>query len=208
MRDKKCKAPSCGKEFTPRRPFQQTCDDIKCALEHARFKKAEKLRKDDKKKLKSFRDNDLRLQKKLTQKEFNKLVRYLDKEEPCRSCGNVIDTNPTGGSWDCGHFKTIGGFPELRFCFLNAYKQCKSCNSGSYNHARKGSIVSAEYERRLIEHMGQEVVDWLNGPHEPAKHTCDELIQMRAMYTAEQRYIKEHGRPSRDWRKFPVMEMA
>ena len=150
----------------------------------------------------TLREQDLKKQRKLTQTVFNKMIRLLDKDEPCASCGKeeheIKDTY--FGKWDCGHFKSIGGFPELRFIPLNAYKQCKGCNGGSHYYAHKRATVAQEYEERLIKRIGQDKVNWLNGPHKPAKYTCPELIQMRKEFSAENRRLESGQPPSKDWR--------
>ena len=145
--------------------------------------------------------NNTRHQTKLTQRAFNKVVRLLDHDQPCISCGKQGLEEKYGGSWDCGHYLTIGGHPELRFCFLNAYKQCKKCNGGSGNYSRKAKTVAQDYTEMLVERMGQPVVDWLNGPHEAKHYTCDQLIEMRSMFSAEIRHIEKHGKPSKNWRQ-------
>jgi len=199
-RKKPCKW--CQEPFLPVRPFQTTCQPFPCAIEYAKEKEREKAKKVNKCKLKEYRDNDLRRQIKMTQVVFNKLIRILDKLEPCISCARSLIECSVGGSWDCGHYKTIGAFPELRFCFLNAHKQCKSCNGGSGNFTRKNKTVVEDYTDRLIARIGQNVVDWLNGPHKSAKYTCSQLIQMRSTYSKEIRLIKSGSPPSRNWRVY------
>ncbi len=65
------------------------------------------------------------------QKAFNAYIRARDAGLPCISCGETNPPDLHGGQWDCGHFKTVGAYPELRFEERNAHKQCKSCNAGS-----------------------------------------------------------------------------
>ena len=76
------------------------------------------------------------------------------------------------------------------------------------NRGKNPKVVAAEYEKNLRERMGNDVVDWLKGPHPIPHRTVEELKIMRAMFTAELKYIKEHGKPSRDWRQFPPLEQA
>jgi hypothetical protein len=86
------------------------------------------------------------------------------------------------GKYDCGHFKTVGGFPELRFEELNAHKQCKKCNGGAGNFTRKDASVSKEYRKQLIKKIGLDKVEWLEGAHEPKKYTCAELKAIELLY--------------------------
>ncbi|MFT0955766.1 recombination protein NinG, partial [Klebsiella pneumoniae] len=65
------------------------------------------------------------------QKAFNAYIRARDVGLPCISCGETNPPDLHGGQWDCGHFKTVGAYPELRFEERNAHKQCKSCNAGA-----------------------------------------------------------------------------
>lgn len=193
------------------------CDQshlAKYAAEHgsvALAKRRREEKRENKKAVRELNRQSLKWQIKETQREFNKLVRMLDEGQPCISCNRTDDQiteDWMGGRWDCGHFKTRGGHTELKFCFLNAYRQCKTCNGGSGKYTKKNTTVAKDYEENLRKRMGDCVVEWLNGPHEIEKFTCEQLEQMRAMYTAEQRYIKEHGRPSRNWRQFPPLEAA
>jgi len=39
-----------------------------------------------------------------------------------------------------------------------------------------------EYRIRLIEKIGQDQVDWLEGPHEPKRYTRDDLQSLKAKY--------------------------
>jgi len=136
---------------------------------------------------KKVRDNDLSHQKKLTQKAFNKLrvlqeVDWFDRQgtEPfCISCGM-----PRGNDqWCNGHYKTVGGFPELRFDPVNSFLQhnqrCNMRLSGDI----EGSKTTMGYKKGLIQRFGQEegqaILDYCEKHHEPKRYTCDQLIAMR-----------------------------
>jgi hypothetical protein len=86
------------------------------------------------------------------------------------------------GQYDCGHYKTVGGFPELRFEELNASKQCKKCNGGAGNFSKKDTSVTREYRINLIKKIGLDKVEWLEGKHEPKKYTCEELKAIEKYY--------------------------
>lgn len=124
---------------------------------------------------------------------FNDFIRERDKNLPCICCGNWPDSDDykPGGTWDCGHFKSRGAFPELRFEELNAHKQLKTCNGGSNKYAKKGRTVSEGYRARLIEKIGQAAVDWLEGPHEPKKYTIDDLKAIKAEYKEKLKYLRD-----------------
>jgi hypothetical protein len=125
------------------------------------------------------------------QQAFNEFIRTRDHDQPCISCGETNPPDLHGGQWDCGHFKTVGGFPELRFVELNAYRQCKPCNAGSAKHGAKAKTVGEQYEANLIEKIGQEAVDWLNGPHEMTNYRRDDYIRIRDEYRAKTRVLKK-----------------
>ncbi|HDF8527479.1 TPA: recombination protein NinG [Vibrio parahaemolyticus] len=115
------------------------------------------------------------------QRWFNKFVRLRDYWDDCISCDRTLeeitanDGWKVGGSWDCGHYLSRGAYPELRFMELNAHKQCKSCNAGSGKYTKKNDTVSKMYRVKLIEKIGLEKVEWLEGPHKPVKYTIDDL---------------------------------
>lgn len=128
------------------------------------------------------------------QKVFNAWVRERDRLQPCISCGKPASDEPN--TWDCGHFRTVGAAPELRFNQLNAHRQCKSCNGGHFRKSqfvvsedRKESIRSA-YRENLIRRIGLENVEWLEGPHEPVKYTKDDLIQIRIKFAEKLKTLK------------------
>ena len=70
---------------------------------------------------------------------------------------------------------SVGGNPELRFEELNCHKQCAPCN----NHL-SGNV--GEYRINLINKIGLEQVEWLEGPHELQKLTCEDLKAIELKY--------------------------
>ena len=120
---------------------------------------------------------------------FNKYIRLRDAGLNCISCDRPeweIDAstpiNRTGGLWDAGHYLSRGAYPELRFEESNCHKQCKSCNAGSGKFSAKGRTVTQRYRVNLIEKIGLEKVEWLEGPQEPLKLTIEQIQQMIADY--------------------------
>lgn len=110
------------------------------------------------------------------QMAFNKWIRLRDGDNPCISCLRFHD-----GQYHAGHYKTVGGNPELRFDERNCHKQCSACN----NHL-SGNIVN--YRINLIDKVGIEVVRELEGPHDPKKYTIEDIKAIKAKY---QRKVKE-----------------
>ncbi len=157
-----------------------------CDIEHATAKAFKGIPKGrdivHKAKKKELKDNDRKIRMPAAQKAFNAFIRARDNSLPCVSCGLFITVDMPYGKYDCGHYKTVGGFPELRFEELNAHKQCKKCNGGAGNFSKKDTSVSKEYRINLINKIGLDKVEWLEGPHEPKKYTCAELKEVELLY--------------------------
>ena len=54
--------------------------------------------------------------------------------------------------------------------------------------AKSGNL--GPYRMELIKRIGQEKVDWLEGPHEPKRYTIDDLKAIKAHYRALARELK------------------
>lgn len=181
-RAKKCKNPACAISFTPQRLGQAVCSP-KCglAIKDVNQGKARKAManverreiKAQKEKLKT-RGDHLRE----TQTVFNEWIRLRDANLPCVSCGRHHE-----GQYHAGHYRTVGANPELRFEPLNVQKQCAPCN----NH-KSGDIVN--YRIELVKRIGAELVEWLEGPHEPKRYTIEDLKAIKANYRAQCRELK------------------
>lgn len=122
---------------------------------------------------------------------FNMFIRLRDRGQPCISCGVTDPPMTSGGQWDAGHFKGVGAFPELRFDEDNCHKQCKKCNGGSGKFAHKARTVAQKYELNIVERIGQERLDRLNGPHPTAKRTREWLLERIDHYRAKLKAMKE-----------------
>jgi len=190
MATKTRKCTSCKQRF-PQEVMLQTpagfFHTLDCAISYAqraqdkaRAKQLARSNADTKKREKVAREQhrarkealkSVRQLKKEAQPIFNKYIRIRDKDECCISCGrNNAEVETTdgwkpGGAWDCGHYLSTGAHDELRFEPKNAYKQCKSCNGGSGQYAKKSETVTRQYRINLIERKGIDLVDWLEGPH-------------------------------------------
>lgn len=149
---------------------------VKYASEN-KSKGAAIIKKSDNKKYakrkKELKDNDKSYRDKQAQSAFNAYIRARDDYLPCISCGR----NHTG-QYHAGHYRSRGAHPELRFEELNCHKQCAPCN----NHL-SGNI--SNYRPALIEKIGQEKVNWIEGPHEPKKYTCSELKEIELKYKSK-----------------------
>jgi hypothetical protein len=184
VKDKKCRV--CKKKFTPW-AFAQIVCSIRCSIGYTNL-----IRKNHQKKQRALdrvRKEELKTKSVLTkeaQKEFNKYVRARDAKEPCISCSRTNQQvevgHKTGGFWDCGHYLTVGGHPELRFNEDNAHKQCKACNGGSGKYTGKGRSVSESYDTNILKKIGPERLALLKGPNPMPNHTRDELRAIRDKY--------------------------
>lgn len=178
---KRCKV--CNTLFDPRSSWQRTCSPD-CAFKDARTKEAkaaarkERKRENDARK-QEMRDNDRKVQKADAKRELHKYIRTVrDAFKPCVSCGNPNpQESPTGGQWDAGHYRSVGACPELEFEPLNIAKQCKRCNAGN---RLSGNPIG--FRNGLVERLGEEVVQWLDGPHPPKHYTVHDFREMKELW--------------------------
>jgi len=166
--------------------MQKVCG-AKCAQAFAvaeREKKEAKVKSDEVKrvrqKLKQLSMKDRPKALRAAREAFNAFIRYRDKGLPCISCQRHHQ-----GQYHAGHYKTKGAHPELEFCELNVMKQCAPCN----NHL-SGNIVN--YRINLIDRIGLDKVEWLEGYHEPKRYTVDELWKIRDEYKAKLKELKNN----------------
>ena len=179
---KKCRVAMCGALFVPARLGQAVCSPA-CAildapknLERARKSLAQVERREikvRKEKLKSRADH-LRE----AQAVFNEWVRLRDAARPCVSCGRYHE-----GQYQAGHYRSVAACPELRFEPANVWKQCAPCNT-----YLSGNLLC--YRISLLQLIGAEKVEWLEGPHPARKYTVEEIKTIKADYRAKIRELK------------------
>lgn len=182
---KPCKV--CQTEFKKVKPLQVVCSPYCAAIYVSQ--------RNQKKADKAFNKETKRLKETLKTKgdyikeariPYNKWVKLRDYKDPCISCSRTEEEIRAETSvwqiWDCGHYLTVGGFPELRFEEDNTHKQCTKCNGGAGNFTRKNTTVTKEYRKNLIKKIGLERVEWLEGPHKPKKYTIEDLKGIKAKY--------------------------
>ena len=180
---KTCKNPACRASFVPQRLGQSVCSP-KCGLaikdvnaDKARKAIAEVGRKELRAAKERVKSKGQYMRE--AQAAFNAWVRLRDAELPCISCGRHHQ-----GKYDAGHYRTVKSNPALRFEPLNCHKQCVPCNQ----HL-SGNIVN--YRMSLVLRIGQDKVDWLEGPHEPKRYTIEDLKAITAEYRAKTRELKK-----------------
>lgn len=163
-----CKA--CKGEFMPFNSMQKTCLNPQCSLAYVREKEEKAFNTETRRKKKELKRNDRSYWIKKAQESFNKFIRERDKYKPCISCGRS-----SGCKVNAGHYRSVGAMPALRFEELNVHLQCEHCNC-----FQSGNAI--DYRLGLIKKIGQYAVDWLEGPHEPKKHTIAQLQELKKTY--------------------------
>ena len=181
---KKCKV--CKTEFNPVRPLQSVCGAL-CGLAHARqatekkkAKEAQEDRKKTREKLDAMRTKPQLV--KVAQTAFNAFVRARDADKPCISCGKPPSNE--SNSTDCGHFRSVGSAPHMRFVEDNAAGQCKHCNQ-----YLAGNVLA--YRKGLIERIGLERVEQIEADQTVRKYTREGLQEIARHYNAEARRLKK-----------------
>lgn len=182
---RKCK--ECKTEI----PAVKACTDfierkgycsIECASSHSLKKVKEAAAKKDRKELKA-RKEGLKTRgdhAKETQTDFNKFIRFRDLGLNCISC----DKPPK--KKNAGHYRSVGAAPELRYEELNCHLQCEHCNT----HLSSNAI---EYRINLVKKIGQDAVDYLEGPHAAAKYTIDELNAIKMKYRGKWKELERNS---------------
>jgi hypothetical protein len=189
-KQKRCSNSACGTQFTPQRLGQKVCSPA-CALvmapanqDKARKSLAQVERKDikaRKEKLKSRADH-LRE----AQQAFNEFIRWRDQlaGHACISSGRPLDWS--GNMTDCGHYRSVGSSPHLRFDERNAHAQSKHDNQ-----FLSGNVVA--YRIGLIARIGLAAVEALESDQSVKKYTVDDLKAIKAHYRALTREIKRQA---------------
>lgn len=180
---RKCKA--CSEAFSPVRSLQVVCSPL-CAIKFAKKAKARKEAVACREERKANREARERVKTRgdhlrELQASFNAWIRLRDLHQPCISCGRLPSWQ---GQWDAGHYRSRGSEPALRFEPDNVHKQCLPCN----RHL-SGNLIA--YRVNLIEKIGLERVEWLEGHHEAKKLTVPELQEMKAKFRAQFREMKK-----------------
>jgi len=172
----KCK--NCKELFEPKWFNWKYCDKDLChnlgvkeLVKKERDKKAKQGRKEKKKAKEALLTHKDYLR--LFQTVFNSYIRLRDKDLPCISCGKNNEKQ-----FHAGHYRSVGSCPELRFNELNVWRQCATCNT--YLH---GNLI--EYRKELINRIGVDKVEWLEGNHPSSKMLIPEIKEKIKEYKAK-----------------------
>lgn len=182
----KCKV--CRQPFTPTRPLQPVCASFECRVAYATTQAEKSRQKREKAERQAIRKRKQALKTRRdyineAQTAFNAFIRWRDRERSCICCGLPLDGGVVGGSFDAGHYRSVGSAPNLRFNEWNCHAQRKQCN-------RWGAGRAVDYRIGLIKRLGESVVAALEADQTPRKYTIPELIEIRDYYRAEVRRMQ------------------
>jgi len=175
---KRCRV--CRQHFQPRNSLQVACG-LKCALEHQKRDRIEARKAADrarKHRLKTRGD-----WQREAQRAFNAYIRARDHGLACISCGRFEEDRYTGGHFDCGHYRSTGAAPHLRFHTLNAHAQCKHCNRDL-----SGNIV--EYRKGLRCLLGEKRVQKLEHDQRERKYSVEDLQRIKRIFNRRARWYR------------------
>jgi hypothetical protein len=185
-RKKKCAA--CKTVFEPARALQKVCSP-KCAADWSAKVAAQKAARANRDERKSLAERKAKLK---TRREWiaeaqavvNKVARLRDilAGHGCISCG-ARPQQKFGGTFDAGHYRSVGSAPHLRF-FLTAIRgQCVRCNrdlGGSAVNFRKG----------LVERIGINRVEEIESMQWTAKWSIEYLQRLKKVMNKKARRLE------------------
>ena len=177
---KACK--HCKTTFLPAKQMQVVCSPM-CGLERARIKREAEAKKADRADTKARKEEAKNVTelKAEAQKEVNAYVRVRDQGKPCISCGK-----PWQPDFQAGHYRSRGAAGHLALDVRNIHGQCVQCNLHKHSNA-------VEYRIRLVERCGVALVEALECDNEPVKLDRDVLRQLKTIYRAKARALRQKG---------------
>lgn len=186
MKPRKCK--SCGACFEKQRALQSVCSPL-CAADLARAKKeqAEQRKRSEERNSDRKKREELKTRSdwiKDAQQAFNRYVRLRDAGKPCICCGLPLEAGAVGGGYDCGHYRSVGSAPHLRFDERNAAGQRKQCN-------RYGSGRAVDYRLGLIARIGLVAVEELEADQSSRHWSIEELRKIRDTYRQKEKELEK-----------------
>ncbi len=129
--------------------------------------------------------NDLTNQLKQTQKIFNRMRKleelYRLPKPACISCQKPARPG-IFHDFACGHFKTVGSFPELRFNTLNTWLQCNQYCNCRLSGNLTGNKNTVGYIQGLKNRFdgAEKLMRYLERPHKNYTRDCESLKVVRA----------------------------
>ena len=159
-----------------KRSMTHKCCSPECAQEFALREREKKERKETRTKLTALKTRSEWLKE--AQVEFNRYIRERDRDLPCISCGRFH-----GGSYDAGHYRSVGAAPQLRFDEANCHKQCVPCNQ----HKSGNSI---EYRIGLLARIGATEVERIECSSDIVKWSIEDAKRIKAKYRDKLKALK------------------
>lgn len=168
--------PHCRKRLPPGEriheaciePYAQACED---KAKRKEAKKAKEAAKAERAEIRQ-RKKALKPRAKLLaecQAVVNKYVRLRDKDRPCCSCERPASWT---GQWHASHYRSVGAASAVRFNLWNIHKSCSICNN-----YLSGNI--AGYRPRIIERIGLERLEWLDGQNQLIRYSVEYLQRLK-----------------------------
>lgn len=188
---KACRAKGCKRKFKQLNSLHIACS-INCAIsieKEKREKKKKSLRRENYRRKESLRPRSHWVKK--AQAAFNAYVRERDHGKPCISSGREMELGMYGGAVDCGHYRSTGSAPHLRFNLWNAHAQ-----SVRDNRHLSGNLIL--YRVRLIRKIGIDKVEWLESYHEQRKFSAEYLKRIAVIFRRKTRMLKKR-RERKEW---------
>jgi hypothetical protein len=179
FRQKKCAV--CAEPFKPQRMGMRVCGPA-CAAVQGKLDSEKQERKDTRERKQALKTRSDWIKE--GQHAFNAYIRARDRDFPCICCGKPLKGGDTGGEFDCGHYRSVGSAPHLRFDERNAHGQTKQCN-------RYGAGRAVDYRKGLIDRIGVALVEALEADNTPRHYTIEDLKQIKATYKAKLKALKE-----------------
>lgn len=188
----------CSELYKPARTMQpgRVCNSIECLFKHAnkimeqklnQRAKAERIAAAEDRKTVKIKLDKLKTARDWTKEAqiaFNAYIRARDNDQVCICCGKPLKAGDTGGEFDCGHYRSVGSAPHLRFDERNAHGQRKQCN-------RWGAGRAVDYRIGLISRIGLAAVEALEADNDPRKYTIEELKAIKATYIAKLKELRK-----------------
>lgn len=110
-------------------------------------------------------------------------LRALARGEGCYTCGATPEQK-FGGTYDAGHFRSVGSAPHLRYWMPQIKLQCIPCNR------HKGGMPMA-FRQHLVRDHGEDWVTRLEAMQHVAKFDVDYLKRLKAVITKKVRRLEK-----------------
>ena len=123
-----------------------------------------------------------------TRAQANAYARERDENDPCISCGRLVNSSGLPLTWNGGHYRSAGNNPAIRFHPLNIHKQCVRCNQ-YYGGNHNGDGGGVGYTVGITNKLGADIVAWLNQDHGRADWTREELEHLYDWFRKERKKL-------------------